>query len=40
MSILKRGYNRLASSTFFDNLNPQLIYDKEKKPLHKSGIQP
>lgn len=27
----EKGYNRLASSPFFDNLNPQFIYDKEKQ---------
>ena len=27
----EKGYNRLASSPFFDNLNPQFIYDEEKQ---------
>jgi NTE family protein len=27
----EKGYNRLASSPFFDNLNPQFIYNQEKQ---------
>ena len=33
-SAFEKGYHRLASSSFFDNLNPQFLYDSEKEKHH------
>lgn len=34
----EKGYHRLASSPYFDNMNPQFLYDKEKN-THKIKLE-